>query len=148
MDTDNASPHPGPSRKRQKLGHRAADSEEQVASQTIGHRNAESLRRAVPKATPSKPQTRLFDLDRHLQLIGRNLPVITHGAPRVDIPSGDHMSGISLAEFFSTPRGVEVSKRSFPQKKFSVSNEYGQLIEKDGEKDGRTAFHTSTDKKD
>ena len=43
MDMDTASPLSGPSRKRQKVGHRAADSEGQVASQATDHQNAKSL---------------------------------------------------------------------------------------------------------
>lgn len=128
MDMDTASPLSGPSRKRQKVGHRAADSEGQVASQATDHQNAKSLRWAVPKATPSKPQAGLFDLNHHFQFMGRKPPVIIHDGPIGDIPSGDQTSNIGLAKFFSTPKGLEAWQRNIPPKEFSVPNEYGKTV--------------------
>lgn len=120
-DMDTPSPQSGPSRKRQKLGHQ----EERAASLAIEHGNAEAPRRSVSKATASKPQARLFDLDHHLKYMGRKPPVITHGDRREDGPSRDCVSDMSLADFFATPQG---SQSRFPSKEISIPNEYGQPV--------------------
>lgn len=61
--------------------------------------------------------------------MGINPPVITHG-----VSSGDHLSNISLANFFATGGGIDTSEPRFPPEEISMPNKYGQLIGKDGKK--------------